>query len=168
VSDSDRLILIGRVAGPFGVRGELRIAAYGEDPLALLRYRRLLREDGAPVLTLTGGRAAKGELIARAEEVADRTAVEALKGCRLYVPRAALPEPEEDEFYLADLIGLEVRAPDGAALGRVSAVHDFGAGDVLEIAPPDGAPPWMAPFTKASVPEVRIAEGWLVANPPPE
>jgi 16S rRNA processing protein RimM len=164
---ADRLLLVGRVAGAFGVRGELRITTYTDDPAALVRYRDLQREDGAPVLTLTSGRAQKGALIARAKEVADRDQAEALRGLALYVPRAVLPPPDEDEFYLADLIGLRVVAPDGAELGHVKSVRNFGAGDLLEIAPP-GAATWYLPFTKEAAPEVKIAEGVIVAVRPAE
>ena len=168
MSDLDRLILIGRVAGAFGVRGEVRIAAFGEDPMALLAYRTLKREDGSPALTLTSGRVGKGGLVVRAEGVETKEAADALKGLRLFVPRSTLPEPEEDEFYLTDLIGLEARSPQGEALGRVKAVHDFGAGDVLEVEPAEGGATWFLPFTLAAVPQVRIAEGILVADRPNE
>ena len=163
----DRLLLVGRVAGAFGVRGELRVTTYTDDPTALLRYRDLQREDGGPALSLTSGRAQSGALIARAKEVADRDQAEALKGLALYVPRASLPPPDEDEFYLADLIGLRVVAPDGAELGHVKSVQNFGAGDLLEIAPP-GAATWYLPFTKQAVPEVKLAEGVIVAVRPTE
>ena len=163
----DRLLLVGRVAGAFGVRGELRVTTYTDDPTALLRYRDLQREDGGPALSLTSGRAQSGALIARAKEVADRDQAEALKGLALYVPRSLLPPPDEDEFYLADLIGLRVVAPDGAELGQVKSVQNFGAGDLLEIAPP-GAATWYLPFTKQAVPEVKLAEGVIVAVRPTE
>src|ERR1700741_4419135 len=130
-----QLILLGRVAGAFGVRGEVRTTAYGEDPLSLLSYKTLVREDGSPVLTLTSGRAAKGGLIARAKEVETREQAEGLRGVRLYLAREALPEPEEDEFYHADLIGLAVETTEGVGLGKVKAVQNFGAGDMLEIDP---------------------------------
>jgi 16S rRNA processing protein RimM len=162
------LILLGRVAGAFGVRGEVRITAYGEDPLTLLAYKTLKREDGSPALTLTSGRAAKGGLIARAKEVETREQAEALRGLRLFIPREALPEPEEDEFYHADLIGLAVETPQGERLGRVKAVQNFGAGDLLEIDPGQGRPTRLLPFTRDVVPEVRIAEKRLIAVPPPE
>jgi 16S rRNA processing protein RimM len=162
-----RLLEVGRVAGAFGVRGEVRLTTFTEDPLALLRYRVLLREDGGPALTLTSGRAAKGSLVGRAKEVETREQAEALRGMRLYVPRDILPEPEEDEFYLADLIGLEARAPDGATVGRIRAVENFGAGDLLEIAPPDG-PSWWLPFTREAAPEVRIADGFITVVRPGE
>ena len=165
---AERLILVGRVAGAFGVKGEVRISSYTEDPMALVRYRVLLREDGTKALTLTGGRPVKGGLVVRAEEVPTREAAEALRGLRLHVPREALPPPEdEDEFYLADLIGLAAETPEGEALGRVKSVQDFGAGDLLEIQPPDGAS-WWLPFTREAVPEVRIADGKIIAVRPDE
>jgi 16S rRNA processing protein RimM len=163
-----RLILVGRVAGAFGVRGEVRVTAYTEEPLALLRYGPLLREDGSPGLTLTGGREAKGTVIGRAREIATKEEADALRGLRLFVRRDALPEPEEDEFYLADLIGMAAATPEGEALGRVKAVHDFGAGDILEIDPGEGRPTWYLPFTREAVPEVRLADGRLVAVRPVE
>src|SRR5581483_9994102 len=120
-------------------------------------YRDLKRADGSPALTLTGGRPQKGALIARASEVVTREDAEALRGLELFVPRDALPPPDEDEFYLADLIGLDAVTPDGAPLGRIKSVQNFGAGDLLEIAPPTG-PTWWLPFTREAVPDVRIAE----------
>ncbi|HEX2561833.1 ribosome maturation factor RimM [Phenylobacterium sp.] len=165
---AERLILVGRVAGAFGVKGELRISSYTEDPMALVRYRVLLREDGAKALTLTGGRPVKGGVIVRADEVPTREAAEALRGLRLHVSRDALPPPEdEDEFYLADLIGLLAETAEGEVLGRVKSIHDFGAGDLLEIQPPEG-PSWWLPFTREAVPEVRIAEGKVIAVRPEE
>ena len=161
-----RLILVGQVGGAFGVRGELRVAAYTADPLGLIAYSPLRDETGRPVLTLTAGRAAKGGLIARAREVETRDQADALRGLRLYIERQALPPTEDDEYYLADLIGLAARSETGAAIGRVKAVADFGAGDLLEIEPADGGPSWWAPFSRQCVPEVRLAEGWLTVIPP--
>jgi len=164
---SDRLILVGRVAGAFGVRGEVRITSYTDDPAALARYRDLKRADGSPALTLSGGRAHRGALVARAVEVTTREEAEALRGLELYVPREALPAPDEDEFYLADLIGLKAIAPDGAEVGRIKSVQNFGAGDLLEIEPPAG-PTWWLPFTREAAPEVRIPEGVVVVVRPAE
>jgi len=163
----DSLILVGRVAGAFGVRGEVRITSYTADPSALLDYRDLKREDGAPALTLLSGRPAKGGLVVRASEVETREQAEALRGLRLFVPRSALPEPDEDEYYITDLIGLSVVTPEGEPLGRVKTVQDFGAGDLLEVQPPAGAS-WYLPFTKEAVPEVRLAEGVIVGVRPAE
>jgi 16S rRNA processing protein RimM len=163
----DALILVGRVAGAFGVKGEVRITSFTAEPAALVGYKTLLREDGSPGLTLTGGRAAKGGVVARAKEVETREQAEALRGLRLYIPRDVLPEPDEDEFYVTDLIGLEVRGLEGDVLGRVKSVRDFGAGDLLEIQPPAGES-WWLPFTRDAVPEVRMDEGVLVAARPDE
>ncbi len=162
-------VLVGRVAGAFGVRGEVRITAYTEDPLALLRYRTLAREDGSAVLTLENGRAVKGAVIGRATEVASKEAADALRGVRLYVARETLPPPADaDEFYLADLIGMAAVTVDGGPFGRVKAVHDFGAGDILEIDPGAGRPSLLIPFTREAVPEVSLADGRLVVVPPTE
>ena len=162
------LILVGRVAGGFGIKGEVRITTYTEDPMALARYRVLLREDGSPALTVASGRVAKDGLIARVPDIADKTQADALRGLRLYVPRSALPEPEDDEFYLTDLIGLAAETAEGEPLGRVKGVHDFGAGDILELDPGEGRATVMIPFTRDAVPEVRIADGKLVVIPPVE
>jgi 16S rRNA processing protein RimM len=164
---SGRLVLIGRVAGAFGVKGEVRITAFGEDPLALLSYRDLKRGDGSPAFTLISGRAAKGELIAKTRDALVKEAIDELRGLDLYVPRDVLPPPDEDEFYLADLIGLRAETPEGEGLGSVKAVHNFGAGDVLEIAP-DVGESFYLPFTREAVPEVRIGEGLIVAVRPIE
>lgn len=164
---SDDLIQVGRVAGAFGVRGELRLTSFTADPLALIDYRNLLRENGAPALTVTSGRATKGSVVVWTAEVQTRDQAEALRGLKLYIRRADLPAPDEDEFYVTDLIGLSVETADGEPLGRVKAIQDFGAGDLLEIQPPAGAS-WYLPFTRAAVPEVRIADGKVIAVVPDE
>jgi len=163
-----RLILVAQAAGAFGVRGEIKLTAHTADPLSLIAYSPLRDETGRDVLTLTAGRVHKGALVARASEVATREEAEALRGLRLYVDRAILPPPDEEEYYLADLIGLTARAPDGTTIGRVKSVADFGAGDLLEIEPAGGGPSWWAPFTRESVPELNLAEGWLAVVRPEE
>ena len=165
---NDRLLAVGRVAGAFGVRGEVRIAAFTEEPLALARFRALMRQDGSPALVITTAREAKGGLICRCEGVETKEQADALRGLRLFVARDALPEPDEDEFYLADLIGLAVVDPAGAPVGKVKSVQDFGAGDILEIIPEEGGATWYLPFTREAVPEVKIAEGQIVAVRPVE
>ena len=162
------LILVAQAAGAFGVKGDLRITAFTADPGSLLTYGSLRQEDGAIALTLTGGRVTGGAVIARAKEIETREQAQALRGLKLYIERDSLPEPDEDEFYLADLIGLAVWSPGGEPMGRVRSVQNFGAGDLLEIAPETGAPSWWAPFTLAVVPEVRLAEGVIVVDRPIE
>ena len=163
-----KLILVGQIAGGFGVKGEVRVTAWTADPLALLGYGTLLRADGSPGLTLTSGRPDKAGLVGRAKEIATKEEADALRGLKLFIPRARLPEPEEDEFYLTDLIGLEARDPADVVLGRVKSVPNFGASDMLEIAPAAGGPTWYLPFTREAVPELHIADGWLRAVRPAE
>lgn len=165
---ADLLIEVGRVAGAFGVRGEVRVTSYTAEPLALLGYKTLLKQDGSVALTLTSGRPAKGGIVARAREVETREQAEALRGLKLYIPRSALPEPDEDEFYVTDLVGLSVVDPAGEPLGRIKSVQDFGAGDLLEIAPVEGGATWYLPFTREAVPEVRLADGVVVGVRPDE
>lgn len=165
---SDPLIMVARVAGAFGVRGEVRLTAFTADPASLVDYRDLRREDGQAGLTLLSGRPVKGGAIVRAQEVETREQAEALRGLKLYIPRASLPPPDdEDEFYITDLIGLSVESAEGEPFGQVKSVHDFGAGDLLEIQPPEG-PSWWLPFTREAVPEVKLAEGKVIAVKPAE
>jgi len=164
----NKLILVGQVAGGFGVRGEVRVTAYTADPAALTAYGPLLRADGSPGLTLSATRATKDGIIGRATEIETKEQADALRGLKLHVSRDRFPEPEDDEFYLADLIGLEVRDSDGLVLGTVRAVQNFGADDMLEISPARGGQTWYLPFTRACVPDVHPADGWLLAVPPVE
>lgn len=168
MAGDDRLILVGQVAGGFGVKGEVRITAYTADPLALTAYGPLLRADGSPGLTLTSARADKNGVVGRAREIATKEEADALRGLKLHVPRDRFPEPDEDEFYLADLVGVEARAPDDAVLGVVKSVQNFGASDMLEIAPAAGGPTWYLPFTREAVPELHLTAGWLRAVRPVE
>jgi len=164
----DELILVAKVAGAFGVKGEVRLAAYTADPMALLGYRDLKRQDGASGLTLATARPHKGGLVVRAQEVTTREEAEALRGLGLYVARDMLPEPQdEDEFYLIDLIGAAVATAEGEALGVVRNVQNFGAGDLLEIAPSEGAS-WWLPFTREAVPKVDLAGRRIVVMRPEE
>jgi 16S rRNA processing protein RimM len=162
------LILIGRIGGGHGVKGDVRIATFTADPLAIAGYRDLKTADGAPALTVLSARVAKEGVIARCKGIETREQADALRGLQLHIDRADLPEPDEDEFYLTDLIGLSAATPEGLALGRIKAVHDFGAGDILEIDPAEGGPTWYLPFTREAVPEVLIAEGRVVVVKPDE
>lgn len=165
---ADKLIQVARVAGAFGVRGELRITTFTEDPMSLAAFKALLRQDGSPGLTLTSARPVKGGVVARAKEIETREQAEAARGLKLFIPREALPAPEEDEFYLADLIGLSAETPEGEQLGKVKSVQDFGAGDILEIDPALGGPTWYLAFTRETVPTVDIAGGKLIVVRPSE
>lgn len=166
-TDGDKLLVLGVAGKAHGVRGEVRIRTFLADPQALGDYGPLATPDGKR-LTVQQVRALKdGMAVARFAEIDDRTAAEALNGMELSVPRSALPDEEdEDSFYHADLIGLEARDPAGGLLGHIAAVHDFGAGDILEVRGPGGQSYY--PFTKAIVPEIDVAHGRLTIVPPAE
>lgn len=168
MTTDSKLILVAQVAGGFGVKGEVRVTAYTAEPKTVLSYGVLLRADGSPGLTLMSGRAEKSAVVGRAKEIATKEEADALRGLKLYIPRDRLPEPDEDEFYLTDLVGLKARDPAGAVLGTVKSVQNFGADDMLEIAPAAGGPTWYLPFTREAVPELHIADGWVLAVRPVE
>ena len=167
MADPDRLVLVARVSGAFGVRGEVRLRSFTEDPMALVRFRELKTAEGAPGLTLTSGRPFKDGLIARANQVATKEQADGLRGLELYAPRSALPAAAEDEFYLADLVGLKAQGPDGAPLGEVKSVQNYGAGDLLEVQPERGSS-WLVAFTLESVPEIDLDGGRVVVVRPAE
>ena len=148
------------------MRGEVRLKAFTEDPLSVTRYGALETEDGTRRFEIEAVRPAKDMLVARLKGVADRNAAEALKNLRLYVARAKLPKPADDEFYYADLVGLAATTASGEAFGTVKAVHNFGAGDLLEIEPASGGATLMLPFTEATVPAIDLAGRKLVVAPP--
>ena len=163
------LVFLGVVTGARGLKGEVRLKSYTSDPARIGDYGPLTDGEGRRTfrLQVTGG--AKDRVFARFDGVEDRDAADALKGLALHVPRTALPNPEEDEFYLADLIGLRAEhsgAPDHEVLGTVKAVHDFGAGPVLEISD-GGSGDILIPFTRAAVPMVDIARGRLLVDAAP-
>lgn len=160
-------VLVGVIAAAHGVRGLLRVKSFTAEPEGVAAYGPVTDESGQRLFRLSLAGKTKGGALVRIEGVESRDAAEALKGTRLYVERAALPEIQgEDEFYQADLVGLRVEARDGRSLGRVKAVLNYGAGDVLEIG--DGEASLLLPFTKAAVPVVDIPGGRLVAEPPAE
>lgn len=159
-------VLLATIGAPHGVRGEVRVRSYAADPLALGGYGPLAAEDGR-TFEVERLRPAKDRLIVKFRGVDDRDGAEALTGTDLYVERSALPAAAEDEFYYADLIGLPAFGGDGEALGTVVAIHDFGAGDILEVRPESG-PSLLVPFTKEAVPVVDIAGGRVVVSPPVE
>jgi 16S rRNA processing protein RimM len=156
----DRMVCVGAIAGAFGVQGEARIKSFCAEPAGIERYSPLATEAGR-AFRLRITRPLKGGFAARLSGVQTREEAEALRGTRLYAPRDRLPALAEDEFYHSDLIGLEVVDTGGAPLGRVRAVHDFGAGDVIEVA---GERELMLPFTRAAVPTVDLAAGRIVAD----
>jgi len=164
--DAPKRVCLGVVTGPHGVQGAVRIKSFTQAPEDIARYGPLTDEAGDRCFELSLVGAVKGVVLARLSGIEDRDQAEALRGLRLHLPRAALPQTEAEEYYHADLIGLEAVLGDGTRVGRVRAIHDFGAGDTLELARP-GASPVMVPFTRAVVPSIELAAGRLVLNPPP-
>lgn len=162
------LILLARIGAAHGVKGEVRVKAFTAVAADIAAYGPLEAADGRrfEVAALRPAAGTQADmLVVRFKEVADRTAAEALNGLDLFVPRDRLPPAEEDEFYHSDLVGVVAVLPSGETLGTVVAVQNFGAGDILEVAPPRG-PNLMLPFTRAVVPEVDVAAGRLTVVPP--
>src|SRR3954470_21590165 len=161
------LICVARIGAPHGVRGAVKLWTFTEDPLAVKRYGPLATKDGARWFEVAHAREAKGHLVATLKGVATREDAERLNGIELYIAREQLPETGADEYYHADLIGLSAVNPANEPIGRVIAIHNFGAGDIIEIAPPHGAT-MLLPFTNAVVPTVDLAGGRVVIELPAE
>jgi 16S rRNA processing protein RimM len=161
-------ICLGAVAGVHGVRGAVKIKCFTEDPLDISSYGPLSNEDGSRTFTLKNVRPSKGDLvIAKIEGIDDRDIALALKGTRLYVARDTLPDLEEETWYHADLIGLRAELSDGSHFGDVTAFHNFGAGDLIEIKTGDGKKILWS-FTKDIVPSIEIKAGRIIVEPPEE
>jgi 16S rRNA processing protein RimM len=161
-------VCVAEIGAAHGIAGEVRLRAFTTDPIAVTQLGLLQAEDGRKI-TIASVRPGKDCLIARLAGVDDRTAAERLRNLKLYVPRERLPPIEEPEtWYHADLVGLAVIDADGSARGRVSAVQNFGAGDLLEITPAAAGPTMLLPFTDATVPVVDVAGGRVVVNVPLE
>jgi len=155
------------VGGAHGVRGAVRVRSFTARAADVAAYGPLSDEAGRRKFALTIVGEARGQLIATIDGVADRSAAEALRGVRLYVERRALPTPAEEEYYHSDLLGLRCQSRNGTGFGVVKAVHDFGAGAMIEVERPDGARV-MLPFTRAVVPTVDLGAGLIVVEPPGE
>lgn len=162
------LLLVGEIGAAQGLKGEVRVRSYTQEPTDIAAYGPLRDEAGTKTIEIERVRVTPKALIARIRGVSTREAAEALNHTKLYVARAALPAPADDEWYVADLIGLAAVSPTGAPLGTVAAVHNFGASDIVEIAPVDGGPSQLIAFTDDTVPEIDIAAGRLVLIPPEE
>lgn len=162
----DGLLCVGVVTGAKGIRGEVRVKSFTAEPADVAAYGPVSDAGGTRSFRLKVTGMAKGQVTVRLSGVDDRNAADALKGLKLYVPRAALPEPDPDEFYHADLVGLSVELAGGEPLGTVKAVHDYGAGTSLEVAGGKRGLV-MVPFTKAACPVVDLAAGKVVVEPLP-
>ena len=161
-----RRVLLGRIASAHGIRGEVLIHAYTQAPENIGAYGPLSDADGMRTFTVASARVTQKGVVARLEGVNDRNAAEALRGVELYVDRKRLPATSEDEFYQADLVGLSAVDSSGEALGTIVAVHNFGAGDLLEIRLAASGKTELIPFTDEVVPGVDIAAGRAVVVMP--
>ncbi|MGH6681001.1 MAG: ribosome maturation factor RimM [Bradyrhizobium sp.] len=162
------MVCVARIGAAHGLRGAVKLWTFTADPLAVKRYGPLSSKDGARQFEVTNANSAKDHLIATLKGVTTRDEAERLNGTELYVARDKLPVTDEGEYYHTDLIGLAAMTMQGEPLGRVVAIHNFGAGDILEIAPPDDAPTMLLPFSKAVIPTVDVAAGRVVVDLPGE
>jgi 16S rRNA processing protein RimM len=160
-------ICVARIGAAHGVRGAVKLWTFTEDPFAVTRYGPLATKDGARSFEVASAREGKGHLVATLKGVTSRNEAERLNGLELYVTREKLPATDNNEYYHADLIGLAAVTTTDGPLGKVIAIHNFGAGDIIEIAPPRG-PTMLLPFTNAVVPTVDIAGGRVVIELPAE
>jgi 16S rRNA processing protein RimM len=159
-------ICVARIGAPHGVRGEVKLWSFTADPAAVADYGPLESQDGTLRFEIEALRPAKDHLVARLSGVRDRDAAQRLTNLDLYVPRERLPAPAPEEFYHADLIGLRAEDRDGTALATVVGIHDFGAGDLLELRAAGASGTVLMPFTAETVPVVDIAGGRVVIDPP--
>ncbi len=158
---------MGRIGAAHGIKGEVRITSFTEEPLALMDYGPLATNRPGLVIEIERARATTNVLVARLKGVTDRNAAEKLNGVELYVERDKLPPTaDEDDFYHADLIGLEARLVDGSVLGTVTAIPNYGASDLLEVRDGRTGDTFLYPFTKQVVPGVHVAQGYLVIEVP--
>ncbi len=160
---TDNLVQVARLLGAHGVRGDVRLQSLTEDPEACFAYGDFLDEAGAPLLSPLKWRAAKSHFIVTPREPRSKEAWDAMRGEGVFVPRARLPALDaEDEYYVEDLVGAAIVSPAGETIGSLRAVQNFGAGDLLEIAPAGGGPTVFVPFTEAAAPEVDPAARRIV------
>jgi 16S rRNA processing protein RimM len=161
-------VIVAKIGAAHGVRGEVKLWPFTQDPMAVADYGPLETKDGARRFEIETVRAAGNHLVARLKGVGDRDAAQALTNIELYVPRDRLPATDEGTYYHSDLVGLDAVGTDGAQIGTIHAVHDFGAGAVLEITPLGSGDTLMLPFTDATVPKIDLDAKQVVVVPPAE
>jgi 16S rRNA processing protein RimM len=163
---ASNLVLMGRIGAAHGIKGEVRVQSFTEEPLDLVGYSPFATGRPGLIVSIAKARGTTNMLVARIEGVEDRSAAERLNGVELFVERSRLPEPQEaDDFYHADLLGLTAQLTDGTTIGEVTAVPNYGAGDILEVRNAGGET-FMFPFTRQVVPEINVKDGFLVIDPP--
>ncbi|WP_438974654.1 ribosome maturation factor RimM [Roseicyclus sp.] len=159
-------VCVGAIAGAFGVRGEVRLKSFCAEAADIAAYGPLTTEDGGRSFDITLTRPVASGFAARLTGVMTKEAADGLRGQRLFAPRGALPSLPDDEFYHADLLGLSARDTGGAELGKIAAVLNHGAGDILELRGPALKGSVLVPFTRAIVPTVDLASGRVIIDPP--
>jgi len=164
-SEETQKVLMAKIGAAHGIRGEVRVKPFGDDPLSFTDYGVLTTKDGKLSFEVVSARVQKTVVITKFKQVTDRNRAEELNGVELYIDRGQLPDTEDDEFYYSDLNGLEVKDTAGDLLGKIVAVQDFGAGDLLEIRPKRGKT-FYIPFTRDFVPEIDIKAGYVTADIP--
>jgi 16S rRNA processing protein RimM len=164
---SEPMVCVAAVAAPHGIQGALKLRTFTERPENVVAYGPVYDGQGRRLFELELIRPTKGGVIARIPGIEDRNEAERWRGVRFYVPRAVLPAPEAEEFYVEDLQGLPVERRDGTRMGRVLGLDNYGAGDVIEVGLDSGGSV-VLPFTREVVPEVDLERGRLVVEPPPE
>ncbi|MET3927722.1 ribosome maturation factor RimM [Devosia sp. 2618] len=156
-------IFVGQIGAAHGIKGGVRITTHTQDPLAIGTYGPLATDRPGLTIKLIKPRLQKNVVVAHIEGINDRSAAEQLNGVSLFVDRSKLPEiDDEDDFYHTDLIGLDARLENGITIGKVSAIPNFGAGDLIEIRDPQSGDTFLYPFSKAVVPTIKIDEGYLI------
>lgn len=159
---AEKKICIGVFGGAHGVHGDAKVTSFTEDPMNLTAYGPVATEDGTRVFTLKIKRALKGAtLLVSAKEITSREDAESLRGKKLYIDRDLLPDIEEDEYYIEDLVGLDVKAPNGDVIGKVKAVHNFGGGDIIEVSFSASRFSEMIEFARKNIPVIEIAQSYI-------
>ncbi|RIJ23943.1 16S rRNA processing protein RimM [Henriciella barbarensis] len=154
-SNPERLVVVGALSGAHGVRGDVRVRSFTGEPEAIFDFDQLLDEKGKPLLSVKSYKSASDHFIVTPKTSRQKEEWDAMKGLKLHVSRADLPTADEDEFYIEDLVGLKTCSPDGTVFGRVKSVQNFGAGDLLEVAPDTaGEPAYFVPFTLKDIPDI--------------
>ncbi|MGI9406096.1 MAG: ribosome maturation factor RimM [Hyphomicrobiaceae bacterium] len=166
-SDNPDRIRVGHIAGPHGIRGEVLIKSYTAVPEDIASYGPLETQTGDTIVIRKCRAASKG-IVAALDGITSRNAAEALKGAQLHVARDKLPDTDEEEWYVADLIGLSVEDEDGLKIGTVLTVHDFGAGELLELELAGRPQSLLIPFTRETIPDIRIDEQRLTVHLTPD
>ncbi|GAA6209024.1 ribosome maturation factor RimM [Cognatishimia sp. WU-CL00825] len=166
MAETNDMICVGTIAGAFGVQGEVRVKSFTAEAKAIADYAPLTTEDGSRSFDIVVNRTISNGLAVRLSGVVNKEEADALKGVKLFAPRDRLPDLPEDEYYYADLIGLEVRDTGGAVIGTVKSVQNNGAEDMLEVHGPTLKDSVLIPFSRSVVPTVDLATGRIIADPP--